>query len=766
VKLANWHSNCANPPPTDANICANTANDELWDLFGRILTSFDNEGPTFQMAGHEMALLPLYAQYMNLFVPFLSDGVMLHDQYWSHISGKDTNDDAAKKMAEILDPTYKAKGVGYVNQMYNCGAPFDSANPTKCDGGLAGLKNSSWTTRNAYIRDKILKVLDFRDTWKYMNPRAYPGGVPGGVKLTRMIYSDPVGTVYGTPRFPSNVRGPLRETSVWTVRIDEALFTSHLYIDAVQSTNPPLLGPAASGPVSGDTSQPASHAHYYNLSAKGPIIKVQGKTMPKFVGSTWVADLPHWLRYDYANGTYDQAGDSTKDTTVLSFQYDGEVLATVESNGESYGQAASVVFGFRYADSFEAAGEAVGVASGKCLDATAWTDGSYAMIWTCANPASVPQIWTYDRVLQQISFTVPSEWSPNDPTVDGKHCLDTANNRVIINKCDDGAYNSNGMSTQRWIIDGVGATTAKITNAKSGLVIGVIGYSSADGAGLELQNYAGNAAQQWRAHDTLTGEIHSICSGRCVDVPNTSTTAGTQVQIYDCKGNAAQQWRYDPTTRALIYAYAPSLCLEGGASGTAPKINPCTGVAAQQWTLNGDGSTITNAASGLVLDVPEGGTANNTPVQMYRLNNNQSQQWSRTSSRGGVIYAVGAGKCLTVPAASWSKGTQLVVQTCASPLSAAQTWTYHPIAQTYTVNSPSGPMCLEARGSDSKAVIDDCNGLSNQRWVLDSKSLAVVTGYNSSVVLDVAGGGTADGTPVVVWTHQSGTNQQWVWSLN
>jgi hypothetical protein len=770
--LGKWKERCDSPPPDDPNICVNEANDDMLRYFGDTKTAFSIDVSMFQMSGHQVALLPLYAQYENLYLAFLRDGMMLHDEYWSK-AGKDLDNEARSAMLAELDPTNTDRGIGYVYSVYNAGLN----------------QKSGWADRNAYIRDNILKVLDFRDTWKYLNPDAYPNGVPGGVKLTRMIYSDPVGTIQATPHFPSNVSGPLKETSAWTIRIKPTNVSSgDLWIDAVQATSPPLLGPAQSGAITGDTSQPENHAHYYNLSALGPINKVEAERLDRYLQTGTRDNYPRWIRFDFATGAQYSAGDlksegacqSTQDgNCIATFEYPDEVLATVQAANEYEGHTDSVVFGFRYANSFDPSGELIGVYSGWCLEAASWTDGTQVELHPCYQPLPAAEIWTYDPNLQQISVTNPSEWKESNPTGSGKHCLDTADGgtapytHVVVNACDDGAYsNTAGVSSQRWTVEAVGAGIGRITNVKSGLVLDA--YVSGGVLLLRLNSYNSVPWQQWHVHDPLTGEIHGIGSGRCVDVPNASIAPGTQVQIYDCNGTGAQQWTYNPTTQELIYAKAPTLCLEarggGMSAGTAVQINTCTDNPEQQWELQGISEApegagggllsglVTNVKSRLVLGASDGNTGNGTLLHLSLYNSTEAEWWSRTSSQGGALYAVGAGKCLDVP--SWGS---VVVYTCANPLSATQTWVYHPVAQTFTVNSPSGPKCLEASGTT--VAINDCTGAASQQWSRDFGN-STITNVASGLVLDVSGGGTADGTPVVMGTTSSpvSTNQQWVWS--
>jgi hypothetical protein len=775
TQVAQWQQDCANPPANDPNICATEANDTLWVSFQSKLDEFIASAAMFQqntVKDYRLDLLPLYAQYENLYLSFLRDAMLLHDQYWSKVSGKDTHDLAGTSMAYDLNPTHTDRGIGYVNAIYQMGLAEQPA-PSA----------SNWNTRNAFVRDNTLNVLDFRDTWKYLDPRAYPDGVPGGVKLTRMIYSDVVADVFpttGTPSPSRHVDGPLKEISVWT----RTVATATEAISSVQATSPPLLGPAQSAELTGDTAQAVNSAHYYNLAARGPIIQAKAQ----YAYSNYRNSAIGFVFARGGSEVWQGTHSSNSLIPVEAFDYDGEVLATVEALGSVYtfygDIAGGFAFGFRYADSFDVAGEVIGVGSGKCLDVHTFIDGSPAWIQPCSNSSSPTQVWTYDPGLQQLSVTNHAGWSDTDPTNTRKQCLDTAGGGtatgtpVVLNPCDDGAvkYDANGnpvVSSQRWTLDAVGAGIAKITNVKSGLVLAVYGNGTADQTPLQLNTYSAAASgQQWHAADPMTGEIHGIGSGRCLNVPNGSTASGTQVQIYDCNATAAQQWTYKPTTKELVYAKAPTMCLDARSGGTAPgtavQIYACNGTAAQQWTLHGDGSVISNDKSGLLLDVKDGKTADGTLVQLNSSNGGQGQLWSRTSSQGGTVYSVGGGKCLDLP--SSNNGTQAVINVC-SPQFAMQTWTYHPLAQTYTVAGTTGPKCLDAAAGGTTAgtavVINDCTGAASQRWSRDFSN-ATITNINSGLVLDLTGGGILPGTPVQLSSpgNPIPNTQKWVWSLS
>jgi hypothetical protein len=825
--LAAWQYTCQYTyGGFDTEDCALDAR-ELYNQWSGIYGDFLGFRTAIQKAGDQVKLLPLFAASENLFLPFLSQGVQLHE-YWKADPAKgwraldNTLVDGTlvaiplAAMDYELDPGYvdaggkPDRGVGYVNYIYKIGLEQQPA-----------ASKDDWGERNAWIRKQTLEVLDFRDIWKYMDPRAYPDGVPGGAKLTRMIWSDSVGQRQATPVLPTNVPGPLKELTIWTKDVTTVgqAQDGDLVISSVQATSPPRLGPAQSGPITGTGDLLHNHAYYKSLAdaacsgtavgsgqrCAGPIISVEAGRDRRGVAYDFV---PSAILLRYAGGGATRAGYWSQYQTDndKTFQYDGEVLATVRVVShhhwsDNVGNVAdAVVFGFRFADSFAPAGQAIGSASGWCLTAPQATNGQVA-IHSCSQPLSAWQTWTYDPDLEQMSVTDPAV-NPADNLngVQAKYCLDTAGGQpgdggtaartqVVVNPCDDGARFHDDTtdtwrtSSQRWTIAAAGANEAKITNVKSGLVLDVSQFAG------QLYAYNGTAYQKWHAHDALTGEIHGVASGKCVDVPDYSTTPGTQVQLYDCHGNAAQQWTYNPANKQLIYTAHPSLCLEvrgGGASGSAVQINTCNGWPRQQWTLHGDGSTISNVESGLVMDAKGGATTSGTLVQVWGSNGTEAQQWSRTSSQGGAVFGIGAGKCLDLP--SWNNNTQAVIHSCYTPLGAAQTWIYHPIAQSFTVNSPTGPKCLDTAGGGTAehtaVVINDCTGAASQRWKLDF-ARSTITNVNSityqpngslasAMVLAVTAAATADGATVEL-TQSVGangtlltpaSNQQWVWSLN
>ncbi|MEV5752753.1 ricin-type beta-trefoil lectin domain protein [Actinoallomurus sp. NPDC052308] len=123
----------------------------------------------------------------------------------------------------------------------------------------------------------------------------------------------------------------------------------------------------------------------------------------------------------------------------------------------------------------------------------------------------------------------------------------------------------------------------------------------------------------------------------------------------------------------------------------------------------------------------------------------------------GEIHAVGAGKCLDVPNATQTNGTQLQIFDCNG--GTGQIWA----SSGGRLTIYNGVKCLDAYDNQTtagtKVEIWDCNGGANQQWRINSNG--TITGVQSGLCLDVTGAGTANGTPVELWPCNGGSNQRW-----
>jgi hypothetical protein len=122
-----------------------------------------------------------------------------------------------------------------------------------------------------------------------------------------------------------------------------------------------------------------------------------------------------------------------------------------------------------------------------------------------------------------------------------------------------------------------------------------------------------------------------------------------------------------------------------------------------------------------------------------------------------MVAGTGSGRCLDVPNATTTNGTQLQLWDCHGGTN--QRWTYTSSKQ-FTVY---GNKCLDANGqgtaNGTAVIIWDCNGQANQQWNINSNG--TIVGVQSGRCLDAYGAGTANGTKIIIWDCHGGSNQQW-----
>jgi O-glycosyl hydrolase len=123
----------------------------------------------------------------------------------------------------------------------------------------------------------------------------------------------------------------------------------------------------------------------------------------------------------------------------------------------------------------------------------------------------------------------------------------------------------------------------------------------------------------------------------------------------------------------------------------------------------------------------------------------------------GALRGAGSNRCLDVPNATQTNGTQTDIWDCDGGTNQQWLLTASKQLQVY------GTKCLDAyangTAAGTKVVIWDCNSGTNQQWNLNADG--TLTGVQSGLCLDVTGQGTANGSLVELWTCNGGSNQRW-----
>ncbi|WP_318200249.1 endo-1,4-beta-xylanase [Streptomyces sp. SCL15-4] len=153
--------------------------------------------------------------------------------------------------------------------------------------------------------------------------------------------------------------------------------------------------------------------------------------------------------------------------------------------------------------------------------------------------------------------------------------------------------------------------------------------------------------------------------------------------------------------------------------------------------FNNDGSK--KAAYTAVLNALNGGSTTTPPP----------------TGGDGQIKGVGSGRCLDVPNASTTDGTQVQLWDCNGATN--QQWTLTDAGELKVY----GNKCLDAAGTGNgaKVQIYSCWGGDNQKWRLNSDGSIV--GVQSGLCLDAVGAGTANGTLIQLYSCANGSNQHW-----
>jgi hypothetical protein len=409
----------------------------------------------------------------------------------------------------------------------------------------------------------------------------------------------------------------------------------------------------------------------------------------------------------------------------------------------------SVIFGFRLYDSFFPSGALVSVASGLCMNVASLAAGAQPNVSSCSG---VPgQIWTYDTGTHVITI--------GDPGL----CLRaTSGSAVAIGAC-------TGANNEQWEL--VPSPTGLSGMVKS-VAYGTVLTGATSGAAITLSAASGpygSSSQQWKATSPLTGEVHGVGSGRCLNVMG----PGSPAQIWDCNGTAGQQWTYDESKRTLS-VYNGTQCLKpaGNAIGAPLVISACSpATPLQEWVFNRDRS-ITNVATGYVVDVLGGSVINTALVGLASVASpvSPSQQWSRPSRVGGNVHAMYAGKCLDVP--DLTNGRQAQISECLASPAPGQEWTYHPLTQRITAHGDGTEHCLSISGT--AVVVTSCQDDTNQLWRLKDYGIggtiistpSIKTGSPLCMTLPGTTRVTASGTKVEMQACANDApseNQQWIW---
>lgn len=304
--------------------------------------------------------------------------------------------------------------------------------------------------------------------------------------------------------------------------------------------------------------------------------------------------------------------------------YDGVV-----GNAAAYANAINTAF--ENAPSGQACFMIVNRNSGKPLDLIAGNT---------ANGASINQ-WSFDYNGQNQRWFIA-------PTEDGNHvkivswvsgrCLAIAGDSTVDGaKAHAWCYIA-GNTSHQWDLIDAGSGWYKLRNVRSGKILEVQNWSTADDGRVQQWGDASGTSQQWRL--LPWGDYYlRTDSGKYICAQGGGNSNGTSIIQYTYQNNPWFKWHFDGVGNGHLQAWS----LNGGRAISVRNSSTAAGAATQLWDYNpsnvGDQKLrilpMTNGKTkfyflhtGMSWDIPGGSGANDAPLQQYTNNGNIWQLFS------------------------------------------------------------------------------------------------------------------------------------------
>ena len=129
---------------------------------------------------------------------------------------------------------------------------------------------------------------------------------------------------------------------------------------------------------------------------------------------------------------------------------------------------------------------------------------------------------------------------------------------------------------------------------------------------------------------SLTGRTGAIktSTGKCLDVDTNTAVAGRVVQLYTCGIAEGQRWSVSANGTIRSFGKCLDISNNGTANFSPVQLWDCLpNAGAQQWVPQPNGS-LRNPQSGRCLDVPQANYTDGTDLQIYDCNGLATQVWS------------------------------------------------------------------------------------------------------------------------------------------
>ena len=330
---------------------------EILGAYTNAVGQFKGYQGQFQDENNQVTLLPLFAQFANLYLALLRDGVK-YGQSWGRTDGDHQEDikdlqNAIDAFQTYADTTYqKGRGTIITNAKVDNSGPFDS-----------------FKSVNAYDRQMTMTVLDYMDTWQYYNiapdpsdpsRKVYPNGAKNPDRtpislFTREIYSDPFGSLdYSNDSEGISLASP--QATAFPTQIN--VYGGNR-IDAVQLTYPAFGGPGGESqtPRMGDKSggnltPPGGNVIYISPDRSITNVSVTFETLSITDVNYITIHVPvlNTIDFTFSDGISQRVGKYLGDVKSVLIGYDKYALSSIYIHGTVKGYSNSsadcIIFGF------------------------------------------------------------------------------------------------------------------------------------------------------------------------------------------------------------------------------------------------------------------------------------------------------------------------------------------------------------------------------------------------------------------------------------
>ena len=248
-----------------------------------------------------------------------------------------------------------------------------------------------------------------------------------------------------------------------------------------------------------------------------------------------------------------------------------------------------------------------------------------------------------------------------------------------------------------------------------------------------------------KSQSTTVGHTVIGPGGKCMDVSGDDTGGnGTPVQLWDCQSYARDQHWLLKNGELQTLGRCLDVTNNGNTAGAKLQLWDCNGGGNQRWITQPNGS-IKNVGSGLCLDSPSGNTANGTQLQIWTCNGTGAQAFLYNGGASNIIGP--SGKCVDVAGDDvGGDGAAVQLWDC-QDTSVDQNW-----AWTGSSLTTLG-MCLDVAGGGTAngtvLQLHNCTGNPAQTWVANANG--TMTNPQSGRCIDAPSGATANGTRLQIW---------------